>query len=75
MITVILSILFFVLGILAHKMWLYMHIEGVLEIEHPNSEYDKVHIRIDSQNLTEKKIVVLEVKDNVVISQEEQGLL
>ena len=75
MVTVLLPILFFVLGILAHKLWMYMHLDGVLEIDHSNPRHDTVHIQIDKHNLTKKKIVILEVKDNAIISQEEQGLL
>jgi hypothetical protein len=71
---IILTICSFILGILVHKLWMAFHIDGVLEIEHPNAEYDRVHIRVDNDPTT-KKYVVLEVKDNVTISQDEQVLL
>lgn len=74
MLTIIFSVLSFALGYLICRTWFLMHIDGVLEIDHSSEEHDTVHIKIDSDP-TKKKYVVLEVKDNAIISQEEQGLL
>lgn len=74
MVGILLAIASFILGILVHKLWIAVHVDGVLEIDHSSDDHDKVHIMIESDP-TKKKYVVLEVKDNVIISQEEQALL